>query len=225
MSESDFDQEKNTLAYSFYSILYGPLALLNLIAVWRGSIGKQLVHYQNSLELSKGDILDTAIGDGSLSALVYNKFRKKNEENKNRFCIGLDISPDMLRKAEVQFAPVVRKSLRFLLLRADAKALPFSDRCFNQVFCYGGLHSIPAPEKVLKEFFRALRPGGFFAGSVLLTPRGWLGKKLAGKYLEWGTLSNDFSFGDVEKLFISSGFTDLLLEKNGETLLIRAKKP
>ena len=50
------------------------------------------------------------------------------------------------------------QNLEFQL--ADASFLPFDDDSFDVVIISNALHIIPAPEKVLAEIRRVLRPGG-----------------------------------------------------------------
>jgi ubiquinone/menaquinone biosynthesis C-methylase UbiE len=47
-----------------------------------------------------------------------------------------------------------------LLVRASALALPFGDRSLAAVNCWNALQVLPAPDQVIAEVGRCLRPGG-----------------------------------------------------------------
>lgn len=46
--------------------------------------------------------------------------------------------------------------------KADARNLPFADESFDYVYSHGVLHHCDEPDQVVREIFRALRPGGRF---------------------------------------------------------------
>ncbi|MBF0548288.1 MAG: class I SAM-dependent methyltransferase [Candidatus Riflebacteria bacterium] len=215
---STLQQERTSFAYSIYSLIYAPIALLNLIAVWHGSLGKQIRHYSESFQKSHGPILDVAIGDGALTVLSLAKFAQKSRKPCHHPLLGLDISLDMLSKAEKNLS----KIKNFVSIRADARNLPFSSGSFNQVFCYGGFHSIPLPEKAMKEIFRVLEPNGRLRGSVLLTPNRPISGALIRKYVEWGSLSTNFTRFQFLSLLKKAGFRLISTESNGSTLLFEA---
>ena len=54
------------------------------------------------------------------------------------------------------------------VIAGDAANMPFLDSEFSGAVSFTMLHHVPSPEiqnKVLREAFRVLRPGGFFVGS------------------------------------------------------------
>jgi len=59
---------------------------------------------------------------------------------------------------------------------ADGARLPFADGMFDGAFCVNLLEHVPAPERLVAEAGRVLRPGGRF---VAITPNGDLGWLLA----------------------------------------------
>ncbi len=214
-------------AYSLYSIAYAPLALLNMLTVWRGSLGRLVGHYRNALSSAPFPILDLAIGDGSLTRLALRRIAPPVA------LLGLDISRPMLVKAEGNLrgdgfpkgSPAGAAGEGFRSILADARALPVPDRTFNRVCCYGGLHVIPDPELVLAEAFRVLLPGGTFHASILLRPGGHFPKILARRYVELGFLSNDFTEKGILELVGRIGFRNLAPLRNGYMLLLDARKP
>ncbi len=54
------------------------------------------------------------------------------------------------------------------VVHGDATAMPFPDAQFSGGVCFTMLHHVPSPElqdKLLREVWRVLEPGGFFVGS------------------------------------------------------------
>jgi SAM-dependent methyltransferase len=86
-----------------------------------------------------------------------------------RLC-GVDIQENLKINSRVDFCA-----------RADLKNLPFSDGSFDVVNCRLAIEHVDAPETVLREFHRVLKPGGrltiftpnllhYFGVTATLTP-------------------------------------------------------
>jgi SAM-dependent methyltransferase len=96
-------------------------------------------------------VLDVGTGTGRLPrALLFQpRFRGR--------VIGLDLSRRMLAQA----ARLAKSYAdRLTLIWRDACDLPFPDDTFDAVACLEVLEFTPAPETVLRELVRVLRPGG-----------------------------------------------------------------
>lgn len=83
--------------------------------------------------------------------------------------VGVDLAGSML---EVGRANLRREGLedRIRLDQADAKHLPYADASFAAVISNSIVHHIPAPETVLAEMLRVVRPGGLLFVRDLLRP-------------------------------------------------------
>ena len=92
---------------------------------------------------ARGRTLDLGCGTGRNLPLFPKEAR----------AIGLDLSPDALRRARKR-APAVP------LVRASAQALPFRDGAFETVVSGLVFCSVPDPAGALAEVRRVLRPGG-----------------------------------------------------------------
>src|SRR5688500_11352819 len=73
--------------------------------------------------------------------------------------VGLDLSDGQLAYARRAFASQAAVSL----VQADAVSLPFRDEAFDMVFCDHGATVFAAPESVVAQVSRVLRPAGLFA--------------------------------------------------------------
>jgi ubiquinone/menaquinone biosynthesis C-methylase UbiE len=103
------------------------------------------------------------------------------------------------------------------LQRADAEALPFPDNSFDLVYSWGVIHHSQAPQKVIEEIRRVLKPGGLFIGMLygrrslkvlktwiwfaLLRGRVWMSfREVVSKFVESpGTKS--YTQKEIKKLF------------------------
>jgi ubiquinone/menaquinone biosynthesis C-methylase UbiE len=73
---------------------------------------------------------------------------------------GVDLTPHSIEMAEERFR-LFGLSARFKVANAE-EWLPFPDASFDHVYSFGVIHHSPAPEKIVKEIHRVLKPGGTF---------------------------------------------------------------
>lgn len=71
---------------------------------------------------------------------------------------GVDLTPAMVEKASAEAAGAGLDNLSFAV--GDATALDFEDGSFDGAVTRFSLHHIPAPERVVAEMARVVRPGG-----------------------------------------------------------------
>lgn len=129
-------------AYSCFAPLYGAWsALFEQRAI---TCGLTLASVRNGER-----VLEVAVG----TAVVFVKLRE--QAGGQGSVIGVDIAPGMIRAARRRVPDAV-------LVRADARALPFIDCTFDLVWSSYFLDLIPTPELplLLLEFRRVLRPSG-----------------------------------------------------------------
>ena len=69
-------------------------------------------------------------------------------------------------------------STNVTVIHGDASAMPFEDATFSGAVAFTMLHHVPSPtlqDRLLREVYRVLRPGGMFAGTdSVWSPRLWL---------------------------------------------------
>lgn len=144
------------------------------------------------------DVLDVGCGTGRyLFPLDRNGFR----------VVGADLSREALAPLDPQCMRVV----------ADVRQLPFSDRSFDAVTCYGVLQHLArgGRAKAAAELFRVLRHQGlaFVEVAGQLDMRYGRGKRIAtDTFVRGGIPHHYFSQSELHELFQSAGFAVLTLD-------------
>jgi phosphatidylethanolamine/phosphatidyl-N-methylethanolamine N-methyltransferase len=95
-----------------------------------------------------GQVLEIGVGTG-LSLQHY-----AAETN----VVGIDLCPNMLRKARRRVDRGVTARVRLLL--ADGERLPFADESYGIVVLFFVMSVTPSPAAILEEVVRVLRPNG-----------------------------------------------------------------
>lgn len=124
---------KNGEKYFRNYLKIAPLGL----SLWRAVEARHL----GKVRLQK-PILDIGCGFGEFGTA----FGKKLD-------MGIDTNPDDL-------AVCARSGMYKNLTYADAREMPFKNNTFGSIFSISTFEHIPHPEKVLKESYRVLKPGG-----------------------------------------------------------------
>ena len=93
--------------------------------------------------------LDLGCGTGEMMKMLL-------QSDDQRELYGIDLSEKMLSVAEGKLSGKVR------LVLGDSEHLPFADNFFDVVYCNDSFHHYPAPENVIREVQRVLKPGGTF---------------------------------------------------------------
>jgi len=101
-----------------------------------------------------GDVLDIACGDGVLAELLAGHARS---------ITGVDISPTLIAAARER----LKGEHNVTLIEADMHALPLPAGRFDHVFLMHALAYTKAPQDVIREAARLLRPGGRLLISAL----------------------------------------------------------
>ena len=71
---------------------------------------------------------------------------------------GVDLTPKAIELATERFG-LFGVPGRFEVANAE-QCLPFADNCFDHVYSFGVIHHSPTPEKIVREIYRVLKPGG-----------------------------------------------------------------
>lgn len=140
---------------------------LGIDNIWRKKALKNISAYKNPV------ILDVATGTGdfAIAALKY----------KPSSIIGVDLSPEMLRKGQDKMK---RKGLDHIIKLevGDSENLRFTDNTFDAVTVAFGVRNFENLEKGLSEMLRVLKPGGKAIILEFSKPRGAFFKGLFNFY-------------------------------------------
>lgn len=120
---------------------------LGLHRIWKSKLAEEITGHQF------WKILDVCCGTGDLALLLAQK-------NANAQITAIDFSEEMLRKARYRQQKGKISNVEFLC--QDAAHLSFREDQFDCVAISFGLRNVLEREKVLREMYRVLRPGGMF---------------------------------------------------------------
>lgn len=96
-----------------------------------------------------GDVLDLGTGTGRMLAVLGGRCDR---------AVGVDANADMLAVAR---QTLDRPDYRHIQVRqADIRNLPFTSNSFDLITAHQVLHYLDDPDRVVREAFRVLKPGG-----------------------------------------------------------------
>lgn len=136
------DEQSVVAAYARWAPVYDPI-----FGVATGIGRKAVISTLN--DLPDGRILEVGVGTG-ISLPLYKPQHR---------IVGIDLSPDMLARAETR---VRRRKLDNVerLHEMDAANLAFGDASFDVAVAMFVMTVVPDPARVLAEIVRVVRPGG-----------------------------------------------------------------
>ena len=147
--------------------------------------------------------LDLGCGTGEMMRLIL-------QQNKDKSLYGIDLSEKMLEVAKEKLGNHVD------LILSDSEQLPFSDSFFDVVYCNDSFHHYPAPDKVLSEVYRVLKPNGIFVMCDCWQPT--IGRAIMNFYMKHSKEGDVkiYSENEIRKLF-SVHFSKVLWKRIGNT--------
>jgi len=158
-----------------------------------------------------GRILDVGCGTGALEQTVRPRLRASHN------LVGVDIALPMLQLARRKVGAVSG----FHWTNSQAENLPFQTGAFDGLICNNSFHYYRAPQPVLNEFHRVLRPGGtlVFADWCydFITPKlsFWLLRLAHHTYIHRYALSRVYRLEEFKKLLGAAGFQVASAERIG----------
>lgn len=133
-------------------------------------------------------VLDLGCGTGEMIKLIL-------EQNKDKSLYGLDLSEKMLEVAKQKLGNNTN------LILGDSERLPFINSFFDVVYCNDSFHHYPAPDKVLSEVRRVLKPSGTFIMCDCWQPA--IGRVIMNFYMKHGKEGDVkiYSENEIRELF------------------------
>jgi ubiquinone/menaquinone biosynthesis C-methylase UbiE len=123
-------------------------------AAWKKSLESDIVPWVlGDLRLG-GEVLEVGPGPGLTTDLLRSRTERLT---------AIEIDPELAGKLERRMA-----GSGVEVLQGDATAMPFDDRTFSAAVAFTMLHHVPSPalqDRLLREVYRVLQPGGVFAGT------------------------------------------------------------
>lgn len=169
--------------------------------------------------LKEGDVvLDLGSGAGFDCFLAANKVGKKGR------VIGIDMTPEMIEKSTRNAKTGGYANVEFRL--GEIEKLPVSGNSVDMIISNCVINLSPAKDKVFKESFRVLKPGGRLMVSdiVLLKDLPDFVKKSITAYV--GCLSGAIMKDEYVETIKSAGFSDIkILEENKFPVEFMANDP
>jgi SAM-dependent methyltransferase len=143
-------------------------------------------------------LADIGCGTGSLTRELA-RFAKK--------VIGVDLSPEMLRRAKLLTKEGEISNVEFR--RGNAERLPLARQSVDAAFCVMVLHFLEHPERAVRELRRVTRPGGSIV-LLDLVPHAqkWMQEEMAHRW-------PGFDRSTIEKWFRAAGCTEVDFELTG----------
>lgn len=217
--------------YDWATGLYAKLADQDF---WKKSIA-ELIGFANTGQVTS--VLDAGCGHGLSTWMLAEAFPKAA-------VTGIDISRNMIRRAERSLRNEPHHHTNIAFKQSDAAKLPFEDASFELITGHSFLYMLRHREPVLKELYRVLRPGGCLVCMEPGTSIDAIGRsavikdnfrnpkprtKVRTKLLLlriYSTRKGQVTPREMESEFQKAGFTDFTWKESasGRGLLMKASK-
>jgi arsenite methyltransferase len=123
---------------------------------------------------------------------------------------GLDMTDEMLALARANQTAAGVENVEFL--KGEIEAIPLPDNSVDVIISNCVINLSADKDKVLKEAFRVLKPGGRFAVSDIVT-RGEMPGEIRSQILLWsGCISGALQDTEYESKLAAAGFVDIGIE-------------
>jgi SAM-dependent methyltransferase len=130
--------------------------------------------------------------------------------------IGIDMTPEMIERAQAGAAKLGATNTEFHLAQIDA--LPLADNSVDCVISNCVINLAPDKRKVFREIFRVLKPGGRVAISDLALRRELPPQIAASLEAYVGCIAGALHLAEFSHLLEEAGFTSVVISETGSDL-------
>lgn len=163
-------------------------------------------------QIQKGDtVIDLGSGAGN------DCFIARHETGESGKVIGIDFTEAMIHKARINAEKLGLNNVEFR--QGDIEDMPVSDNLADVIVSNCVLNLVPDKEKVIREIYRCLKPGGHFSISDIVLA-GELPEALkTDAEMYAGCVSGAIQKNDYISHIKEAGFIDLVIQKEKPILL------
>ncbi|MFO7826415.1 MAG: arsenite methyltransferase [Cyclobacterium sp.] len=163
-------------------------------------------------QIQKGDtVIDLGSGAGN------DCFIARHETGESGKVIGIDFTEAMIHKARINAEKLGLNNVEFR--QGDIEDMPVSDNLADVIVSNCVLNLVPDKEKVIREIYRCLKPGGHFSISDIVLA-GELPEALkTDAEMYAGCVSGAIQKNDYISNIKEAGFIDLVIQKEKPILL------
>ena len=157
------------------------------------------------VELHEGEVVLDLGSGGGIDVLL--SARRVGPTGK---AYGLDMTDEMLALAEANKRKAGAQNVEFL--RGEIEQIPLPENSVDAIISNCVINLSPDKDRVLREAFRVLKPGGRFAVSDIVT-RGSIAPEIRQSVLLWvGCVAGALSEEEYRGKLSSAGFTEIEIE-------------
>lgn len=161
---------------------------------------------QRLSEISYQTALDLGCGTGELMKLIL-------RQDNTKTLYGIDLSGEMLKAAKNKLGQTAT------VILGDSEQLPFADNFFDVVYCNDSFHHYPAPDKVLCEINRVLKPRGTFVMCDCWHP--FIGRAVINFYMKFSREGDVKMYSEKEiRRLLLAHFSNVTWKQAGNTSYI-----
>ena len=158
------------------------------------------------------------------SGAGFDCFLAARQVGKTGHVIGVDMTHEMLNKARDNAARIGGGNVEFRL--GELEHLPIADNTADVVISNCVINLVPDKEKVFREAFRVLKPGGRLAVSDIINTAPLPAELRSDPALLCGCIAGAASAERVERWLATAGFVDVRVTPKPESReLIKAWAP
>lgn len=171
--------------------------------------------YQNVDFSEAKQVLEIGCGVGAQSEILLRRFPNIN-------LTGIDLSDHQIQSAKETLSNLAYAKNRYEILSMDAQNLDFESSTFDGGFICWLLEHVPAPQNVLNEARRVLKPGSTLYITEVLNSSFFLDPYSPNVWKYWMAY-NDYQYENAGDPFVGAKLGNLLLSQGFKDIKTESK--